>query len=163
MKSICIKTNDNLQIEYLINEFEKFPIIIYISNYRFKIYDNVIVHCKEDDIDRFYEEVSVVIKKCIEAFYEENIIKKIIKQNYFYLNRVEQDYIFNITQKVLQLPDNKIGYKNEVLTKIIEEYIRENKSIVIEGFINFRMKKYREILDNIIEVSVFSYLDLCID
>lgn len=160
MKSICIKTNDELQIEYLIEKFKSFPIKIYISNYRFKIYDNVIVHYKENDIDGFYKLLSEALKECIEEFYEKSIIRNTIKRNYFYLNNIEQEYIYIITIKVLKLPDSKIGYKNEILRKTIEEYIRENKAVLIEGFVNFRIKKYREILENIVEVSVFSYLDL---
>ena len=42
----------------------------------------------------------------------------------------------------------------------IKNYIIENKKIIIEGFINFRIKDYKELLDRIVEVSVFSYLDL---
>jgi len=160
VKSICIKTDNKSQIEYLIEKLEKLSINIYISSYRFKIYDNVIVHYKESDTDGFYRAISLVIKECVEEFYEDNIIMKNIKQNYFYLNRIEQEYILNITLKVLKLPDSKIGYKNETLRKLIEEYIRESKSIIIDGFVNFRIKRYKEILENIIEVSVFSYLDL---
>ena len=32
--------------------------------------------------------------------------------------------------------------------------------ILIEGFFNFRVGEYKELLDRIVEVSVFSYLDL---
>ncbi len=95
-----------------------------------------------------------------EYFFEKDIIKSNIKRNYFYLNELEREYIFEITNKILDLPDAKIGYKNRILTKIIKDYIVENKSIVIDGFSNFRIKKYKEIIENIVEVSVFSYLDL---
>ncbi len=47
MKSICIKTNNQEMIEYLIATFEKLPLNLCISNYRFKIYDNVIIHDME--------------------------------------------------------------------------------------------------------------------
>ncbi len=161
MKSICIKTIGNEKINYMIELIESVPINIYISNYRFKIYDNLILHYPfEENIEEFYEFVSIIIKKCIEKFYEDIFINKNVEKNYFYLSSIERKYISEITKKVLELPDEKIGYKNEILKNIIKSYIKENKSIIIEGFVNFRIKEYKELLDKIVEVSVFSYLDL---
>ena len=161
MKSVCIKTVSEGKIEYLIQILEKLPINIYLSNYRFKTFDNLIIHYPSDEfIDEFYETISVVIKKCIEHFYEDDFIRKNVEKNYFYLSSIERKYIFEITKKVLELPDEKIGYKNEILKNTIKNYLLENKKIVIEGFVNFRIKDYKELLEKIVEVSVFSYLDL---
>lgn len=160
VKSICIKTISEDKVQFLIEQFEKFPISFYISHYRFKTYDNVIVHCKEEDSEEFYEISAIIIKKCIEKFYEEKFVRKNVVQNYFYLSSIEQEYICEITKKILTLPDNKIGYKNKILKKTVLNYIQENKAIVLEGFVNFRIGEYKKILDNIVEVSVFSYLDL---
>ena len=160
MKSICIKTVSKDKIDFLIKHFEKLSISIYLSTYRFKVYDNVIIHYPGEDIDDFYKIVADAIKKCIEFYYEEDFIRKEIKNNYFYLDDIEQEYILKITKRILELPDSKIGYKNKILRKIIINYLKENKAIILEGFVNFRLKDYKEILDNIVEVSVFSYLDL---
>lgn len=161
MKSVCIKTISEEKIEFLIEQFEKLPINIYISNYRFKTFDNLIIHYAEKEyIDEFYEIVSIVIKKCIEKFYEEEFIKKTVEKNYFYLSSMERCYINEITKKVLELPDEKIGHKNDILKKLVKDYLLENKKIVLEGFVNFRIKEYKELLERIVEVSVFSYLDL---
>lgn len=161
MKSVCIKTISQEKIEFLIEQFEKLPINIYISNYRFKTFDNLIIHYPEKEyIDEFYEIVSIVIKKCIEKFYEEEFIRRTVEKNYFYLSSMERCYINEITKKVLELPDEKIGHKNDILKRSIKEYLLENKKIVLEGFVNFRIKEYKELLERIVEVSVFSYLDL---
>lgn len=161
MKSICIKTISEEKINYMIELIEKVPINIYMSNYRFKTYDNLIIHYPfEENIEEFYDFVSIIIKKCIENFYEEEFINKNVEKNYFYLSSIERKYISEITKKVLELPDEKIGYKNDILKNLIKSYIKENKSIIIEGFVNFRVKEYKELLDRIVEVSVFSYLDL---
>lgn len=161
MKTVCIKTISEDKIEFLIKKLETLPINIYISNYRFKIYDNLIIHYPEKEyIEEFYEAMSMIIKMCIEEFYEDEFIKKNVEKNYFYLSAMERMYIYEITKKVLELPDEKIGYKNEILKSTIKEYIKENKKIVIEGFVNFRIKEYKDLLDKIVEVSVFSYLDL---
>ena len=161
MKSICIKSISEEKIEYLIKILEELPINIYISNYRFKTFENLIIHYPSKEyIDEFYETMAVVIKNCIENFYEEEFLKKILDRNYFYLSKIERNYILEISQKVLELPDEKIGYKNDILKNIIKEYIKENKKVLIEGVVNFRIKEYKELLDKIVEVSVFSYLDL---
>lgn len=161
LKSVCIKTISEEKIEFLIDQLERIPINIYISNYRFKTFDNLIIHYADKEyIDEFYEIISLVIKKCIEKFYEDEFIKKTVEKNYFYLSSIERSYIYEITKKVLELPDEKIGYKNDILKKLIKNYLLENKKIVLEGFVNFRIKEYKELLEKIVEVSVFSYLDL---
>ena len=161
MKSICIKSVSVEKIKFLEELFEKLPINIYISNYRFKTFENLIIHYPSNEyIDEFYDAVTIIIKKCIEHFYEDEIIRKNVEKNYFYLSSMERKYIFEITKKVLELPDEKIGYKNEILKTSIKEYLLENKKILIEGFVNFRIKEYKELLEKIVEVSVFSYLDL---
>ena len=161
MKSVCIKSVSEEKIAYLIELFEKLPINIYISNYRFKTFENLIIHYPSDEyIDEFYDAVTIVIKKCIENFYEDEFIRKTVEKNYFYLSSMERKYIFEITKKVLELPDEKIGYKNDILKNDIKQYLLENKKIIIEGFVNFRIKDYKELLEKIVEVSVFSYLDL---
>ena len=161
VKTICIKSVSKEKIEFLIKQFELLPINICMSNYRFKTYDNLLIHYLEKDyVDEFYEIVAIIIKRCIETFYEEEFIRKNVKKNYFYLSSVERNYIFEITKKVLELPDEKIGYKNEILRNLIKDYLLENKKIVLEGFVNFRIKEYKELLEKIVEVSVLSYLDL---
>ena len=84
MKSICIKTNNQEIIEYLIETFEKIPFNCCISNYRFKIYDNVIIHDLGKNSEAFCEIVALVLKNTVEKFYEKDILKKLIKRNYFY-------------------------------------------------------------------------------
>ncbi len=147
-------------IEYLISTFEKLPVNFCISNYRFKIYDNVILHDLDRNEDEFCEIVAIVIKSAIERFYEREIIRKCVKQNYFYLNEMEQEYVLKISKQIMNLPDNKIGYKNKLLKNLIKKYIQENKSIVLDGFMNFRTREYKNLLENIVEVSVVSFLEL---
>ena len=160
MKSICIKTNNQEIIEYLISTFEKLPMNLCISNYRFKKYDNVIVHDIQRDEKEFYDVISIVLKSAIERFFESDLIKKCIKENYFYLNEAEQEYVLKISHQSMNLPDNKIGYKNRLLKELVRRYVMENKAMILEGFMNFRAREYKELLDNIVEVSVVSYLEL---
>ena len=163
MKSVCIKTISAENVDYIISLLEDIPINIIISNYRFKTYDNIIIHYKEkENIEEFYEVISSVLKKLIENNYEEIFLRKIMEKNYFYLSSIERKYILEISRKVLELPDDKIGNKRMILKNQIKDYIIENKKIVLEGFMNFRIKDYKELLEKIVEVSVLSYLDLIV-
>ena len=124
------------------------------------MYDNVIIHDLDKNAEIFFDIVALVIKSTIEKFYEKDIIKNIIKRNYFYLDEIEQEYIFKISNQIMYLPDSKIGYKNRILKEIIINYITENKSMILDGFMNFRAKEYKNLLENIVEVSVVSFLEL---
>ena len=59
MKSYGIKTQSEEMTTYLLNEISKieFP-NIYYCNKSFKIYENVILHYKEDKIEEFKKIVS---------------------------------------------------------------------------------------------------------
>ena len=161
MKTICVKTIDRNKIDYILEELENYPFDFYISDYRFKTYDNLIIHYRDkNQIDNFYKMVANAIKACIEKYDEIDFVEKAVEKNYFYLSPIERNYILEISKKVLELPDDKIGGKNKLLEKLIIEYIKENKKIYLEGFINFRIKEYKALLDKIVEVSVVSYLDL---
>ena len=48
MKTVCIKSVSEEKIEFLIKQFEKLPINICMSNYRFKTFDNLIIHYLEN-------------------------------------------------------------------------------------------------------------------
>ena len=73
---------------------------------------------------------------------------------------MEREYIYEITKRILELPDSKIGNINRLLKQKIIDYIKKNKNIYLDGFIEFRLKEYKDILEELIEVSVCSYLDL---
>ena len=131
MKTVCIKTISEEKIIFLIKLIEKYEINVCISNYRFKTYDNLILHyLSNEKTDDFYKVVSTIIRKCIENYYEEELVKKSIEKNYFYLTQLERKNIYEITKKILELPDEKIGFKRKLLNDLIYEYLLENKKIV---------------------------------
>ena len=40
----------------------------------------------------------------------------------------------------------------------VEEYVKENKSLVLDGIVNFRVKEYVKILDNVVDTGVNQYI-----
>lgn len=161
MKSFCIKLNSEKEKNYLLEQLEQIELKdLYISYFKFKIYKNVIVHFKGKDIIIFQKALSQAIGNCIQKFYEEKILEKIIRKNYFYLNEEEQDSIIRISMRILAASKETEDYEKEILKELIYEYVDENKKMILDGFVNFRTKEYKETLDYIAELAVTSYLNL---
>lgn len=161
MKSFCIKTNSNKKKKFLLQQFEEIQLNeFYISSYEFKIFNNIIVHYKGNDVVCFQKKISEKIANTIEKFYDEDLLFRIIRKNYFYLNEQEQDVINRISSKILVASKDNENFGEQILRELIYEYIDENKKMILDGFVNFRIKEYLETLDYIAELAVTTYLNL---
>lgn len=160
LKSFCIKTNNNRVVDYLLNKFEDVELEdLYISKLQFKFYNNFIVHYKGKDIDSFYNIFSNILSSAIIEFYERDIIRHIISSNYFYFTEIEQRRIFDIVNNYL--------YNNELIESYIRkdsinisciEYFSNNKSAILDGFVNFRINDYIKIIDYIVDMAVNKFV-----
>ncbi len=159
MKSLCIKTNNTDIIIYLLDKFQSLNIdSLYISNQKFKIYENVIIHYKAENLDFFYDQVSSTLTYAIVSFFEEKLLKRFLEYNYFYFTTAEKRKILNLAKEFLEndtisREDNFFAIYYSIL-----DYIKQNKSIVLEGFVNFRLQNYMKNLDYIIDISVNKFL-----
>lgn len=159
MKSICIKSNNKYIIDYLLNDFSNMNLeSLYISNNSFKIYDNIIIHYLDSNIISFYELVCNTLAKCILFFYEKKIVKNILSYNYFYFNDIETKQILEATMDLLNFDESVYKEKYDAIYNSIYEYLQEHHSIVLNGFVNFRLKDYREVLDYNVDLCVSNYL-----
>ena len=96
MNSLCIKTNNNDILEYLKNEFIEFNMSdIYFSTNEFKLYKNIIIHYKGNDIELFYTKLASILSYLVIDYFENDMIKKIIHSNYFYFDNNECSDIIN--------------------------------------------------------------------
>ena len=160
LKSFCIKTNNKKIINYLLECFKNINLKdIYVSNLQFKIYNNIIIHYKGENIDLFYNFFSDIISSCIIKFYEQDIIKHIINCNYFYFSDIEQKKIFKIADNYLR--NNELNEcdirKNSIKISCID-YFANNKSTILEGFVNFRLQNYIKIMDYIVDLAVNKFV-----
>ena len=158
MKSICLKTNNEEVIKFIIKNLEKNFEDIVISSNKFKIFKNVIVHYKGDNEKSFLIKISELISQIIEIFYEEKILDKIINENYFYFEDFEKEVILKICEKIIELQETNLAYKKEILKGLVYEYFLDNKIMILDGFINFRTKPYLEVLDYVVDTSVTNYV-----
>ena len=153
MKSFCIKTNNKRILAYLLNNFN-FP-NTYISIRKFKIYENIIIHYTGENSSAFYNELSNNFVSLILNFYEEKLLKSIIKSNYFYFSESEQE---SVLDKCLNYLSDKSTVEYQVRIEHIYiaalKYITNNKSMILSGFIHFRLSNYMKILDYVVDTFV---------
>lgn len=156
MKSYCIKTNNKQIIKYLLNKLSNlnFP-NIYYSKKLFTKYDNVILHYKEQDIDKFDNIVASITADIVVNFYEEKILKRIINVNYFYFETNEKNAIYNNCEEYIYEKKEEIY---ESLFLGIKKYIENHRNIYLDGLVNFRLKNYVKNIDNIVDLGVNQYI-----
>jgi putative sporulation protein YtxC len=158
MKSFCIKSNNPHIIDYLLNEFSEINLeTIYLSTSSFKIYENIIVHYIGDDIPAFCNSFCDILTTCITSFYEKKILRNIINYNYFYFNDIEKQKILESCLNLFNDEDTSKEKYNSIYNAIYS-YILEHHSIVLNGFVNFRLYEYHNILDYATSLSVSNFL-----
>ena len=160
MKSFCIKTNNNKIIDYLLKNIENIPLEnIYFINKHFKIYENVIIHYKGQYEELFLNYLSQILSNTIINYYEQNLIKKIINYNYFYFDDFEKKLIENNCYDFIANDENSdLKYRKEEINVNILNYIKDNKTLILNGFVNFRVPEYIKTLDYVVDFSVNKYI-----
>lgn len=156
MKSYCIKTDNEKIIEYLLNKISKIDYLnIYYCNKSLKKYQNVILHYKENELDKFINTVTNLIIDTIINFYQEGIIKRLINVNYFYFDEFEKNIIYENCDEFLKQEYEELF---ETMFSEVKSYLKIERNIVLEGVVNFRMSGYVKILDNIVDMAVNKYI-----
>jgi putative sporulation protein YtxC len=137
--------------------------------------DNIFIKCnlKDNLLTRLtdkknYEEfrycISRIITESIIDNWEAKLIKKILKDNYYYLNEKERNSICKNAIKLLQedkgiLPGGfyKTTRRNKIMKDILD-YLSTNTTIVIDGIVNFRLHNYIKELSDTVERSIEMYV-----
>ena len=156
MKSFCFKTNNTKILDYLLNRIEEidFENLIYSQN-QFKIYKNIIIHYTGNDNKKFYKFLRDLLVEVVIEFYEEKILKQLINYNYFYFDEYEKT---KILENCMQIIEPEIYTLKISEQKNVKEYIKENNSIILDGFVYFRLKEYINYLDNIVDEAVNQFI-----
>lgn len=106
----------------------------------------------------FYSYSSNIIYSFISLEYETDLVEKLLKDNYNYLEPEDYSEVRNRCLSVISgtgmfttqgLMFN-IGRRNSILKKI-EEFLGESPEIILDGFITFRLKDANEELSEVIE------------
>lgn len=160
MKSFCIKTNNNKIIEYLLKNISDLNIEnVYYSSNKFKLYNNIIIHYLGKDCSLFYNKFSDIITNCIINFYEEKIINHIINYNYFYFNPYEKNEIIKDCMQMLNIEEsNDFHYRKENIWISVFDYITKHNSMILSGFVNFRIQNYIKSIDSAVDIAVNKFI-----
>ena len=156
MKSFCFKTNNTQILNYLLNRIQEidFENLIYSQN-QFKIYKNITIHYRGNNNNKFYNFLTELIGEVVIEFYEEKILKQLINYNYFYFDEYEKN---KILENCMQLIEPEMFNTKLLDNKNIKEYVKENKAMILDGFVYFRLRAYLEYLDEVVDSGVNQFV-----
>lgn len=156
MRSLCIKTNNSDLINYLLNELKNIDLKnICFSENKFKSYKNIIIHYYGNDESLFLSKISSILCFLVIDELEEFLLERLLLQHYFYFDSMERNKILDICYSLITDDfTNIFDKKMNVLYDCFYDFLCNHKSLVLHGFINFRLKSYFSILDNIINEAV---------
>jgi len=159
VKSLCVKNNNSDIISFIDDKLTNLGLdSVFVSTNQFRVYKNIIVHYAGDDTNKFYDELASVLADCVTQFFERKLIRRVINYNYFYFSSLEKKEIVDVAEDILQ---DDVSTRDENYFSVyyaILDYIKENKSIVLDGFVNFRLSNYMKNLDYIVDMSVNKYI-----
>lgn len=96
--------------------------------------------------------------------YEEKLLIRIINSNYGYFNSSEKKDILRISRKIIRNDDKvffntlfQIRRRNMIIKKLLE-YFESSSIIILDGFVNFRLKDYIKELEDVIDNAVDDFL-----
>lgn len=131
------------------------------------VLDNKNCHKKssEEVMEIFLYCIANALSDIIINFFEPKLIKKIIKNDYFYFSNDEQNLLYEYTLDILNFNELEGKYdllcqirrKSYVLHKILN-YLSENSTIILDGFVRFRLKEYIMQLEVAVDEAVNEYL-----
>lgn len=157
LKSICIKTLNKNVLNYLLENIETLGLNNTCFSYKkFKTFDNVIVHFYGNNTTLFLTKISYLITNLIIKFYETEIMKNLILSNYFYFTALEQKQILNLCLET-SFQNNPLE-KTNLISSDVYEYLLENKTLNLDGFVTFRTPEYIKFLDSIVDLCVNKFV-----
>ncbi|MHB8928639.1 MAG: putative sporulation protein YtxC [Bacillota bacterium] len=120
---------------------------------------------RPEAVESFQHYVANALSDVIINEWERNLIRKMIRADYYYFSQQEQDAIYDYTRRGLTGEIGgkdaevlyKINRKGRVLEKLLE-YLRGNSELVIEGFITFRLRDYMADLEDAVDQAVDDFL-----
>lgn len=96
--------------------------------------------------------------------YEEKLIGRVINSNYCYFNTSEKQEILNLAMRIVRNEDKnflngifQIRRRNVIVRKLLD-YFEGSNSLILDGFVNFRLKDYIKDLEDIVDKAVDDFL-----
>lgn len=123
------------------------------SFYEFSI-DNIL----ENKFNIDYKEIlSDIISDIIIKVYSKSIIKKNIISNYNEYNKAEKEEIMNMTLDFIK-NDFQLSKEKKIIKDELNKYLNIYDEVLIDGFVNFRLKSFNRYINEIVNNSVEEFL-----
>lgn len=165
--SIGTYTNPVLVFERLNNELkilqsEGIPLEIDMDKVgKFTFLDCLFHHQEGFNIEDTFKTIKLSIANCLAEIiveeWETLLIKKIVRDNFYYYNEEEKQVILNKVKNILNPaglnPYHQHQRKEKVRHRIMD-YLELYKDLIVEGFISFRLKDYQKELEVIVNSAV---------
>jgi len=154
----------NKKINYSIDEVNSegsTSIICRIDDDKDDKYDN-------DKPAQSYNILKIMVSNALADYiinqYEEKLINRIINTNYCYFNALERKEILAKAIKAVKNEDKsflntllKIRRRNVIVRKLLD-YFESTDSLILDGFVNFRLKEYIKDLEEVVDKAVDDFL-----
>lgn len=103
--------------------------------------------------------LSDLLTDCILFFYEPVLIRRTLNFNYFYFDDFEKKLIEeNCYEHIILEEQNTLKHRREEIWTCVLQYISNSKSMVLDGFVNFRLEQYIKTLEEIVDLAVNQYV-----
>lgn len=125
---------------------------------------------------RFYREKSIESYRVLKTYisnaladyiirqYEERLLTRIIHSNYCYFTSVEKKEILSKALNIIRNEDKnffnslfQIRRRNVIIRRLMD-YFDNSNNIILDGFVNFRLKEYIKDLEDIVDKAVDDFL-----
>lgn len=160
MISICIKENNTDLLDYIMQELKASHFeSISFSRHCFKIYENVIVHYKGSDFERFFSLISKLLTQAFFIYYEPYILRRLINFDYFYFDDTDKKIIIDEYKIIVQ--NQSLVDENERFSAVFKpvlSYVSTNKCIFFNGFVSFRLSDYMIIMEDLLQEAVNQFV-----
>ena len=174
--SIGVNEYTNDSIEYLVsklNELKQKKIkikttLVKVPQSRFiicKLNENKILSALTDHSFIALEQYTAfILSDYIIKYHEDKLITRIINMNYCYFSHIEKKKILDLAISFLKSSEDSIKFnlyiakrKNLIFRKLLE-YFDSNNEIIVDGFVNFRIKEYIKELEDTVDKAVDAFL-----
>ena len=178
MQFLCIGVNECAEdiMQYIRNELQQ------LNNEKDKFTINEVnsegstsIICSVDDEKAFgrkstkcYNELTTHVSNALAEYiirrYEEKLIGRIINANYCYFNAAEKKEILSLALKIIRNDDKNLINslfqirRRNVIVKKLMDYFEASNSVILDGFVNFRLKDYMKDLEEIVDKAVDDFL-----
>lgn len=151
----------NKKVDYSINEVNSngaTSIICSVSD------DKEIDEKSAQSYNLLMAHVSNALADYIIRQYEEKLISRVINSNYCYFNTSEKQEILNLALRIIRNDDKnflnsifQIRRRNIIVRKLLD-YFEGSNNLILDGFVNFRLKDYIKDLEDIVDKAVDDFL-----